>query len=276
LHEDVQTYIRSLEANPDWIEVENRPWSNDNNRWTISACQGYDFVQYDPRVRMRFFWNEKLQILSGSAFWDNRTEGPAGGAYGGSIMLVFDEILAYPVWRSGTPAFTANVNLNLRKMLPFNTSARFESRIVKSEGRKRFLEAKILTGDGLTTYADATGLWISSAGIGSSSAVHPETLQQDLIRQECGESMRNNHGEFTPNSLSYPMHASAGVVAAIGSEQRLRELYPPQSGSVLPYQKQKEELNLSQQFLPNKFLPPQAISPRDIEVNYGKYLYARL
>lgn len=32
-------------------------------------------------------------------------------------MMVFDEILAYPVWRSGVPAFTANVNINLRKMV---------------------------------------------------------------------------------------------------------------------------------------------------------------
>lgn len=53
----------------------------------------------------------------GSVHWDNRTEGPPGGSHGASIMLVFDEILAYPVWRGGEPAFTANVNLDLKKMV---------------------------------------------------------------------------------------------------------------------------------------------------------------
>lgn len=228
---------------------------------------------------MRFFWNETTQTLSGSAFWDNRTEGPAGGAYGGSIMLVFDEILAYPVWRSGTPAFTANVNLNLRKMLPFNTSARFESRIVKVENRKRFLEAKIMTGDGKTLYADAKGLWIASAGIGSSAAVHPETLQQDALRKQYDNSNRNDHGDFQSNVLQYPMHHSAAVKASVGSEGRLGELYEPQSGSVLPYQKQIPEQNLVQTFFSGASqlpVPPQAINPRDIEVNSGRFLVAKL
>ena len=225
---------------------------------------------------MRFFWNEKTSTLSGSAFWDNRTEGPAGGAYGGSIMLVFDEILAYPVWRSGSPAFTANVNLNLRKMVPFNTSARFESKIVKSEGRKRFVEAKILTGDGKTVYADAKGLWVTSSGIGSSAAVHPETLQQDKLRKEWNEYIRDSQGDFSCNTLQYPRRASAAVQASIPGEKRLGELYEPQMGSVLPYQKQHFENSLSEQFFPTKIPPPQAIQPRDIETNYGTYLYAKL
>lgn len=278
LHNDVEGYVRSLELSPHWIEVENRPWSNDNNRWQISGCQGYDFVQYDPRVRMRFFWNEATQTLSGSAFWDNRTEGPSGGAYGGSIMLVFDEILAYPVWRSGTPAFTANVNLNLRKMLPFNTSARFESKIIKVDGRKVSVEAKILSGDGVTLYADAKGLWISSNGIGSSGAIHPETMQQDGLRKVAAEENRGKYGDFvSSNALNYPMYPSAAVISSVSSDSRMRELYEPQSDAVLPYQKQVIETSLGKEFISTGLpLPPQAIRPRDVEVNHGRYLEARL
>eukprot|EP00461_Guttulinopsis_vulgaris_P007765 UN07815 len=35
LHDDVQIWVRELELSPDWIEVENRPWSNENNRYTL-------------------------------------------------------------------------------------------------------------------------------------------------------------------------------------------------------------------------------------------------
>lgn len=326
LHDDVVNYIHHLELSPEWIEVENRPWSNDNNRWVISGCQGYDFVQYDPRVRMRFFWNEELQILSGSVFWDNRTEGPAGGAYGGSIMLVFDEILAYPVWRSGTPAFTANVNLNLRKMIPFNTSAIFESKIIKRDGRKIFLEAKIMSAPGSNagtdyngiinaigisndqkpsrlessliqqqyTYADAKGLWISSSGIGSSSAVHPETIQQDKARLDFAVNQDDKYGNIHGNmsTLQYPMNASSGVIAATinnndsdtihgnNGNQNKFSLFAPQNNSVLPYQKQHVEDNLNVNYYKGKVFDgnhiPQAIEPKYIENNYQTHLYARL
>lgn len=55
LHDDIQPFLHALELSPDWIEVENRPWSNNNNRYHLSGCKGYDYVQYDPRIQMRFF-----------------------------------------------------------------------------------------------------------------------------------------------------------------------------------------------------------------------------
>ena len=42
--------------------LENRPWSNINTRWSRSQCQGYDFCHHDPRVRMRFFWNDQTEV----------------------------------------------------------------------------------------------------------------------------------------------------------------------------------------------------------------------
>ena len=67
---------------------------------------------------MRFFWNASLSQLSGAVHWDEGSEGPPKGAHGASVAMVFDEILAYPIWRSGVGAFTANLNINLRKMVP--------------------------------------------------------------------------------------------------------------------------------------------------------------
>lgn len=102
--------------------AENRPWANLQYRVESSHCRGNDFVLHNPRVFFRFFWNERLRRLSGSVHWNKDTEGPPTGAHGASIMLVYDEILAYPVWRSGVTAFTVNMNVNLRKVIPLERS----------------------------------------------------------------------------------------------------------------------------------------------------------
>ncbi len=112
---------------------------------------------------MRFFWNEKEKKLAGTVKWDDRTEGPPGCSHGASIMTVFDEVLAYPVWRLGEAAFTANVNINLRKPVPFCAYMLFSSSITNVSGRKRFTAAQITDSSG-TLYAEATGIWVTSNG----------------------------------------------------------------------------------------------------------------
>jgi acyl-coenzyme A thioesterase PaaI-like protein len=172
---------------------------------------------------MRFFWHAATQTLSGSVDWDERTEGPPKGAHGASIMMVFDEILAYPVWRSGVPAFTANVNINLRKMVPFNTAARFESRVARREGRKCFLEGAIYSADKTVKYADATGLWIVSNGIGGSSAVWADALATDARRDASTVGpAADGSGALTvtdpvARALSRPYAPAASIDAASGN-----------------------------------------------------------
>ena len=72
---------------------------------------------HNPRVVLRFFWNNADKVLQGSVHFREDSEGPpginvpclpqayelhigacgsSGGAHGASIALVFDEILAYP------------------------------------------------------------------------------------------------------------------------------------------------------------------------------------
>lgn len=111
---------------------------------------------------MRFFWNEAEQRLAGVVHWGIDAEGPPKGAHGASIALVFDEILAYPIWRSGIGAFTANLNVSLRKMVPLQSTLRFDARIASKNGRKLVTEGTITSPDGKTTYADCKGLWIES------------------------------------------------------------------------------------------------------------------
>lgn len=231
-----------------------------------------------------FFWNESTQTLSGAVHWNNQTEGPANGTYGGSIAVVFDEILAYPVWYSGQPAVTANINFNIRKMIPFNTSARFESKIVKSEGKKRFLEAVITTADGKTKYADAKGLWIiSTAAIGGSSATQPETRDMDRNFRKVNDLYVKDvvsAVETSSNVLSFPMNASVNVKSAVRPEERLPpQLEAPNGNNTLPYQHHIVEHSLVGQFAPQfnenvlKVQPPQ---PRTYETTHNTIVYAKL
>ena len=130
----------------------------------LCSFRGLDFVLHNPRVHMRFFWNEREQRLAGVVHWGIDSEGPPKGAHGASIALVFDEILAYPIWRSGTGAFTANLNVNLRRMVPLMSTLRFDAKVASKNGRKINMEGTITSPtDAKTVYADCKGLWIESA-----------------------------------------------------------------------------------------------------------------
>jgi hypothetical protein len=96
---------------------------------------------------------------------------------------VFDEILAYPVWRSGTGAFTANLSINLRRMVPLGSTQRFWARVKERKGRKIFTEGRITSPDGSVTYADATGLWIESAYMQSSHKVDATGAEKQTTTQ---------------------------------------------------------------------------------------------
>ena len=143
---------------------------------------------HNPRVHLRFFWNERLSTLSGAVYFAPDAEGPPNGAHGASIALVFDEILAYPVWRAGLAAFTANLNINLRRMVPLGSTQRFLAHIDRKEGRKIFVKGSITAADGHTTYADATGLWVENGALAKIQSVdekgaaktNTDTLQSKL------------------------------------------------------------------------------------------------
>jgi len=68
-------WIRELEQSPDWVECENRPWANEHNK-KAAGCIGEDYVFYQPKVLMRFFYNEKEQQLAGAVHFTHMAEGP--------------------------------------------------------------------------------------------------------------------------------------------------------------------------------------------------------
>jgi acyl-coenzyme A thioesterase PaaI-like protein len=95
-------------------------------------------------------------------------------AHGASIATLFDEIMAYPVWRSGIAAFTANLNIDLRRTIPLLSTMRFDSRVVAVDGRKLRIVANITNGtDSKIVHAECKGLWVQSKQMDNTQA--PET-----------------------------------------------------------------------------------------------------
>jgi len=117
-----------------------------------------------------FFWNERGALLVGTATFSMDSEGPPGGAHGASIALVFDEILAYPVWHShDESSFTGSMTISYRKMVPVGSTQVFEAKIVRQDGRKSYVAGKLMSCDGNVTFAEATGVWIQSRQLNSIS-----------------------------------------------------------------------------------------------------------
>jgi acyl-coenzyme A thioesterase PaaI-like protein len=82
-----------------------------------------------------------------------------GAVHGGSISLLFDEVLGRLVERDGPSARTAYLLVNYRALTPVDTELSLEARIDGREGRKIFASATLRERD--RVLADATGLWVA-------------------------------------------------------------------------------------------------------------------
>ena len=63
---------------------------------------------------------KKKKILKGIVKFTLYCEGPPKIAHGGAVASVFDEILAYPVWRQSVSAFTGTLSVNYKTFTPLN------------------------------------------------------------------------------------------------------------------------------------------------------------
>jgi hypothetical protein len=133
-----------------------------------------------PRLAFRFFWSRELRVLCGAVHFGAHCEGPPGGAHGASIATVFDEILAYPVWRSGVTAFTANLNMNLRRMVPLHSTLYFEAYIERRAGRKLYVRGKIADAP-LTRRTGTTAAAAAAAAAANAASATAATSTADPI-----------------------------------------------------------------------------------------------
>jgi uncharacterized protein (TIGR00369 family) len=86
-------------------------------------------------------------------------EGPAGYLHGGIIATLLDEAMSKSVRALGLTAMTRQMEINYLRPVPSGAPIRVEGRLVRSEGRKHWSEARIVDTRG-HTLADAKGLFI--------------------------------------------------------------------------------------------------------------------
>jgi uncharacterized protein (TIGR00369 family) len=86
-------------------------------------------------------------------------EGPAGYLHGGIIATLLDEAMSKSVRARGLTAMTRQMEVDYLRPVHSGTPIRLESRLVRSEGRKHWSEARILNPRG-HILAEARGLFV--------------------------------------------------------------------------------------------------------------------
>ncbi len=89
----------------------------------------------------------------------NTFAGPPGLLHGGIIATLLDEAMSKAVRVHGLTAMTRQMEIDYLRPVPSATPIRIEGRLVRSEGRKHWTEAKIVN-EKSTILATAKGLFI--------------------------------------------------------------------------------------------------------------------
>jgi uncharacterized protein (TIGR00369 family) len=86
-------------------------------------------------------------------------EGPKGYVHGGVIATLLDESMSKAVRASGMVAMTRQMEVDYLRPVSSGAPIRMEGRVLRSEGRKHWTEAKILNREG-AVLAQGKGLFI--------------------------------------------------------------------------------------------------------------------
>jgi uncharacterized protein (TIGR00369 family) len=86
-------------------------------------------------------------------------EGPPGYLHGGIIATLLDEAMSKAVRLRGVTAMTRQMEVEYLRPVPSGAPLRIEGALLRSEGRKHWTEAKILS-ESAVTLASAKGLFV--------------------------------------------------------------------------------------------------------------------
>jgi uncharacterized protein (TIGR00369 family) len=87
-------------------------------------------------------------------------EGPPGYVHGGIIATLLDESMSKAVRQLGVTAMTRQMEIQYLRPVPSGEEIRLVGRLLQSEGRKYWTEAKILNAKG-NVLAESKGLFIA-------------------------------------------------------------------------------------------------------------------
>jgi len=82
-------------------------------------------------------------------------EGVPGHVHGGMVAAVLDETLGYLAVNHDIGGLTAMLTVRYRAPTPLETELTIEADVVRTDGRKAFVEARMMCGDVITAQAEA-------------------------------------------------------------------------------------------------------------------------
>jgi acyl-coenzyme A thioesterase PaaI-like protein len=95
--------------------------------------------------------------IRGTATFRRYHLGRNGAVHGGALGLLFDSALGYTASKLTKSPYqrTAFLHINYRKIVPIEKELQIDAGIVRIDGRKIFVEGRLLDGDTLLTDAEA-------------------------------------------------------------------------------------------------------------------------
>ncbi len=109
-------------------------------------------------LRLEFFLAEDGTVVCPVTIPDS-FEGHPGFLHGGIIATLLDETMSKAVRARGLNAMTRHLEVDYLRPVPSQLPIRMEGHIVRSEGRKHWVEAHILNSEG-KTLAQSKGLFV--------------------------------------------------------------------------------------------------------------------
>lgn len=109
-------------------------------------------------LHLEFFLAEDGSVVSLPTVPDTY-EGPPGYLHGGIIATLLDEAMSKAVRARGLIAMTRRLEADYLRPVPSGSAIRIEGRVVRDEGRKHWVEARVLDERGIAL-AEGKGLFI--------------------------------------------------------------------------------------------------------------------
>jgi len=109
-------------------------------------------------LRLEFLQAENGTVVCLAIITDSFACHP-GYVHGGIIATLLDETMSKSVRALGLTAMTRQMEIDYLRPVPTDEPIRIEGRIVRSEGRKHWTEARIMNGEG-KALAEGKGLFI--------------------------------------------------------------------------------------------------------------------
>ena len=162
---DLELWASSLESLLEQVGTPPRRNNRDANRRLFSGQAStfdvFDMMDYDPvsglanPIAPHLSWQEaSAEGVVGVVTLGEQYQGPPGRVHGGVIAWILDALLSRAMHAALRIGVTGTLNIRYMASTPIETELRCTAKIVRTEGRKMFIEGAIFNGDVQTVHAE--------------------------------------------------------------------------------------------------------------------------